>query len=248
MKRIQRIFPDISSTIFGAAFIAVGLYLILMTAYVNAGLGSIFIGIFTIMVMTGGTVDEETAVSALKSDVDTLDGLLEDLGISGDLVQVPPSDTLREGKSYVPAEDFQGLPDLQDDMVVVSAAGGRVGVSLTPPGLHLMKLAQENLEGPVDGIEGAREVMGILTHGIGLARSYSIREEDGIFKMRITHDGYNDYCDSLRERDERICTRTACPLCSAYIATAAQYIDSPLRVINFGKEDKHVTYEMEVVE
>ncbi|MFO8110186.1 MAG: hypothetical protein R6U17_06695 [Thermoplasmata archaeon] len=247
MKRIQRLFPDITSTIFGAAFIVIGIYLILLTAHINAGIGSIFIGIFTIMVMTGGTVDEDVSISAMRSDVDTMDELLDDLGITGDMVQVPPGEVLSEGKTYVPVDEFQELPDIQDDMVIVSSAGGRIGIALTPPGHHLMKLAEKNLETPVDGIEGAREVMGILTHGLGLAKSYSLREEDGNVKVRITHGTYQDHCNSLRENNEAVCTRTGCPLCSAYLTTAAQYLNTPLKLVEFSKEGEHITYEMEEI-
>lgn len=223
----------------------IGLYLLISTSHMTIGFGALFIGIFTLMVMTGNTVDKRVAESSMKADADTLDEVLEELGIQGKLVQVPSSDTLSMPRTFVPVSEFKGLPDLQDEMVIVTSGTGRVGLSIIPPGLHLMERGEEHLEEPVQGIEGAREIMGVLTHGLGLARSFSIREEDGIIKVRITHGDYKDYCDSLREERGDICTRTGCPLCSAYLTAASKYTDKSLRLKGFNVDGDHVTYSLE---
>ncbi len=247
MNPIQRLFPDMTSTVVGVLFIVIGVYLLILTTQITAGFGALFIGIFTLMVMTGKTVDKKVAESAMTADADTLDEVLEDLGIEGDLVQVPSSDILSTPRTYVPVSEFKGLPPLQDEMVIVTSGGGRVGLSLVPPGLHLMERGEEHLEERAEGMEGAREIMGVLTHGLGLAKSFSIRREEGVTKLRITHGNYKDYCDSLRKDRKDICTRTACPLCSAYLTSASQYTKTPLRLVGFNIDEDHITYEMEEV-
>lgn len=246
MVSIQRFFPDVTSTVFGGAFIALGVYLLTATDHLTPGLGAVFIGIFTMMVMTGKTVDEEVSMAGMKGDADTLDELLEELGIEGAMIQIPSGDLLSAPRTFVPVEDFQGLPDLQDEMVIVTSGGGRAGISLIPPGLHLMELAESSLETPTEGLEGAREVMGVLTHGLGLAKSFSLREDEKI-TVRITHGTYGGMCRELREKRENICTRTGCPLCSAYLTAGTQYLKRPLRLVDFKIDGEHVIFEMEEI-
>lgn len=242
--------PEYLSKIVGTAFMMLSIYLFLYTEYINIAFGSFFIGIITITILHFKTVEKSTSESMLESSVIPLNDLLEDLDLKGDGVYIPPGQHLSSSRTYIPAGRFKGIPTIYDEMTVITGGAGRTGISLKPVGGPILREAKERMESDLDGsgIEGAREGMGILTHGLSLARSFSFRREDGLVKLRITHNGYNDYCEKLREESSKLCTRTGCPICSAYLTCACEGLSTPLRVVGFEKEDKHIKFTLEEAE
>jgi len=244
---VRRRTLDISHWIAGGIFVGIGLYLLIFTNYNTPGFGSLFLGIFISLVMKGGLVEEEVSKSSLESGVESLDLLLDDLGLSGNGVFVPEGDTLSSPRTYVPAGSFQRLPELYDEMMVVSSEGGRVGISLIPTGKPLFDEASSRLENTSEGIEGAREIMGMLSHGMGLTKSCSIREDEEVISIRLTHGVYGDYCSKLRENRPDICVRTGCPICSAFLTAACSALSEPLLIKDFEVRQPHIIYRMERV-
>ncbi len=241
--------PEYSSKIVGTIFIAVGIYLLFFTIYTNAGLASIFIGMFTALIVNQRTVEEDTAISELECSIAPLYALVSDLNIEGRGVLVPPGGNLRSTRVFIPArKEFRGLPNLYDEMTIVTGDAGRVGMSLEPMGKPLSREAVKRLGMETTGIEGAREMMGMLSHGLGLAKSFSVIEEGDNIRLRITHGRYNDYCEKLRNDYPGICEKTACPLCSAYMTVLSEAISKPVRITSFDKEDEHVKYTLKVLE
>ncbi len=241
--------PENASKIAGALFIGISLYLFLFTPYLTAALGALFIGIFTPVIQHGRYVEEDTAVAGLKSGVEPLHRLIRDLDLDGNAVVVPPIRHLSESRVYIPAGTFNTLPDLYDEMTIVTGGGGRTGVSLAPPGLPLFQDAEERMEHGIagEGIEAAREVMGHLTHGLDLASSFSVRAEEDEYRLRITQGRYREACQEIREDLEGICFQAGCPICSAYLVALVESIEEPLRIADFEVEERHVKYTLEVV-
>ncbi len=241
--------PEYLSKVFGTIFIVLSIYLFISTENMNIAFGSLFIGVITIVILHFKTVEKSTAESMLESSVLPLNDLIGDLDLKGDGVYIPPGKNLSSSRTYIPAGDFKGLPDIYDEMTIITGGVGRTGISLKPLGAPIVSEAKIRMESDLDGvgIEGAREGMGILTHGLSLAKSFSFREDEGQFKLRITHDGYNDYCEGLRKYSTKLCTRTGCPICSAYLTCASEGMKTPLRVVEFEKEDKHIKYTLEDV-
>ncbi len=240
--------PEYTSKVIAAIFILVGIYLYLETPYVNAALASGFIGLFTILIVNKRTVEEETAIDSLKSGVLSYDRLLDDLEVEGNGMAVPPGRNLTEARVYVPVRDSKKIPDLYDEMTIVSTGRGKVGVSLEPPGDPLFERAKQNMEYDLEGqgIEAARECMEFLSQGTGLAKSFGLRRGDRI-KLRLTHGKYRDYCEGLRERSEKLCTRTGCPICNSYLLALCEGLSRPVRIEEFEKDGPHIKYTLEVV-
>ncbi len=239
----------ITSKIAGAVFIGIGVYLIVFTEFRNAGFGALFIGILTLLIINPETVEDKVATAELESNVKPMHDLLSDLNVMGKGVMVAPNNNLKNTRVFVPAgKELRALPDLYDEMVIVAGGAGRLGVSLVPPGKPIYDEALSRLDTTMSDIEGAREVMGMLSHGLDMAKSFSVREEDDLLKLRITHGRYDDYCARVMERSEGICEKTACPICSSYLMALTESIGSPLAIKEFEKEGKHVKYDLEVLE
>ncbi|MBS3816235.1 MAG: hypothetical protein KGY76_01585 [Candidatus Thermoplasmatota archaeon] len=249
MKNSKLLRPEYTSKMIGAVFLGMSVYLFFFTSYTNAALGAFFIGIFTLFIIHVSTVEEDTAIAELRSGAISLHELLEDLELSGKGVVVCPRKDLTVSRIYIPAGEFDELPDLYDEMTIVSGGRGKVGVSVVPPGKPLLDEAKQKMEYDMEGqgIEAARECMGYLSEGMELARSFSLREEDDKIKLRITLQKYDDYCEDLRDEAEKICPRTGCPICSAYLTAGSEALSKPLKITEFEKEEQHVKYTLEEV-
>lgn len=241
--------PEYISKIIGSIFVILSLYLFIFTGYFNIAFGSLFIGVLTITIMHFKTVEKTTADGMLRSSVKPLDDLLDDLDLKGHGIFIPPGKQLSSSRTYIPAGEFTGIPNIYDEMTIITGGTGRVGISLKPLGEPILDEAKDRMESDLDGldIEGAREGMGILTHGLSLAKSFSLRREDRSIKLRITLGDYNEYCEKIRDETDNLCTRTSCPICSSYLTCACEGLGTPLRMVEFEKEDKHVKYTLEEV-
>jgi len=241
--------PEYSSKIAGTIFIALSAYLFFFTDLTNAALGAFFIGIFTILIIHVPTVEEDTALAGLKSGVMSIHHMLEDMDVSQFGLLVPPQKGLTETRVYIPAGELEGVPDLYDEMFIVSEGKGKTGVSLIPPGKSLLDEAKGKMEYDIEGqdIEAGRECMGYLSQGMGLAKSFSFRKKEGDVKIRITLDRYDSYCEEIREKAGELCSRTGCPLCSAYLCAASESLSENLKIVDFEKEGEHIKYSLEAV-
>jgi len=241
--------PEYSSKIIGVIFISISVYLFLFTDHINPALASAFIGIFTLLIVNFPTVEEDVSIASLKSGVLTYHVILDDLEVSSMGIHVPPQGDLTGSRAYIPASESIEIPDLSDEMTIVSLGRGKVGIAVPPPGYPLLEEAKERIGYGLEdkGLESGRECMGHLSEGMGLARSFSFRRDEGNVKLRITHGRYQDYCESLREVSTDICTRTGCPICSAYLTAASESLSSRLKVMDFEVEGKHIKYDLEVV-
>ncbi len=239
--------PEYSSKIIGMIFLSLSIYLFLATDYTNASLAAAFIGIFTMLIVHYPTVEEDVAIAGLKSSTLSYHEILEDLDVAEKGVILPPHENLTESKVYVPAGKLEEIPDIYDEMTIVSSGKGKVGISLIPPGRPLLEEAKEKLEYDIKGrgIESGRECMGHLSQGMGLAKSFSLRKKGNKVKLRITLDRYDDHCEDLKDNSEKICTRTGCPICNAFLTTTSEALSSPLQIKEFEKEDEHIKYTLE---
>ncbi|MFW6144781.1 MAG: hypothetical protein ACOC55_04345, partial [Candidatus Natronoplasma sp.] len=228
---------------------ALSFYLFFFTPFTNAAIGALFIGIFSFLIIHRPTVEEDTAVAELKSGVLSLHALLEDMDVSEKGVMVHPHKNLTEPRVYIPAGELETVPELYDEMSIVSGGRGRTGVSIIPPGKPLLDEAKDKMEYDMEGngIEAGRECMGYLSQGMELAKSFSFRKEKGAIKIRITLDRYDDYCEEVRGEAKSVCSRTGCPICSSFLTAASESLSEDLKVKSCEKEGKHVKYTLEVV-
>jgi len=249
MRKHRLLKPEYSSKVIGVIFISISIYLFSMTDHTNAGLASAFIGIFTILIVHYPTVDEDVAVAGLKSGILSYHNILDDLELSDKGVILPPNESLNESRTYIPAGKLDGIPDIYDEMTIISSGRGRTGIALVPPGQPLLEEAKDRIEYKIEGkgIQSGRECMGHLSKGMGLAKSFSLRKKGKRIRIRITLEKYDDYCENLREKSSNICTRSGCPICSAFLTGASEALSSPLKIESFEKEKNHIKYELEEV-
>ncbi len=247
MRDIGR--PEMISKFIGGVFIAMGIYLLLFTGHFNASIGAFFIGIFTILILNEPTVEKEIAFSELESGALSLERIFDDLDVRGKGVFIPPQEDLTETRVFVPAGDFEGLPKIYDDMTIVPGGKGKTGIAIPPPGYPLLERAKERSEFETEGksIEEAREMMGMLSQGLDLAKSFSFRKEGDVYKLRVTMGDYAEVCQKIKDSSDDICTRTGCPIGSAFLSAAVEGISKPLRITGFEEEGAHRKFTLKVV-
>lgn len=250
MKVIDIGKPEIVSKLIGGVFIVLGIYLLMFTPHMNASLGALFIGIFSVLILNFPTVEKDTALSELESSIAPLENILDDLDLKGKGVFIPPREELSETRVFIPAGEFEGLPKIYDEMTIVPGGKGKTGVSIPPPGYPLVEEAKERMEYEMEGesVEEARELMGMMAHGLDLVKSFSFRKKKDIYKLRLTQGTYMDVCSEIKKMHENITTRTGCPISSAFLAAAAEGVSRPLRITDFEEEGVHMKYTLKVAE
>ena len=249
MAKHKLLRPEYSSKIIAVIFISISVYLFLFTDHINPALASAFIGILTLLIVNFPTVEEDVSIASLKSGVLSYHEILDDLEVASMGIHIPPKGDLTGSRAYIPASESIEVPEISDEMTIVSLGRGKIGIAVTPPGYPLLEEAKERIGYDLEdkGLESGRECMGHLSEGMGLARSFSFRREDGNVKLRITHGRYQDYCASLREVSTNICTRTGCPICSAFLTGASESLSSRLKVVDFEVEGRHIKFDLEVI-
>ncbi len=248
MKARELLRPEYSSKFVGAVFAAMFLYL-LFSGYTNAALASLFLAVFVPVILHRATVEKSTAESMLKTNVEPLIDIIEDLEVDGKGVVLPTGKNLSESKTYVPAGEIDRVPELYDEMTLVTGMSDEMGISIQSAGKPLVDEAKKRMDYDPkgEGIESSRECMGVLTNGLNLAKSFSFREEGRSYKLRITLGGYDGFCQGLRNRKERICTSVGCPICSSYMICAVEGLDKPLQIEDLKREDGHIKITLEEV-
>lgn len=246
MKTSDLLKTEYSSKVVGGFFLVIAIYLFISTEYTNAAIGAFFIGIFALVILHKPTVEEETAISSLECSVRPVVDIVDELELEGPSIAVPTSEYLSEPRTFIPSEDVATVPELYDEIILVPEG---LGISLEPTGLPLVKQAKSRMEYDFtgEGIEASRECMGILTHGLNLAKSFSLNKQEVFYRLRITLGRYWNFCEKMRDKHPNICEKSLCPICSAYITIASEGLGSNLKIVDFDIDDRHIKYILEKV-
>ncbi len=241
--------PEYSSKIAGAVFFIIALLLFLFTQYTTAALGAAFIGLLLVLLIHESTVEEEVAIAGLFSGVSSLNRLLDDLEIDGNAIAVPPGKNLTESRTYIPAGDFNGLPDLYDEMSIVGVEG-KTGISLVPVGLPLLELAKNRMKYDLkdSGMEGVHDCLSHLSIGMEMARSYHLKEENGETRLIINLSKYENCCQKLRKESGDLCRKAVCPICSAFITGISEGSSLPIRIVRFERKENLAEFLLEKIQ
>jgi len=209
------------------------------------GLGLTFWGALLLYIaptkFVKGVLLDSTAISSLVS----ISRIIADLRYEGDGVYLPPR-YLREvkgGTVFIPVRKEIVVPPVQ-------VAEGRLfhpnGICLTPPGLSLANLYEDEL-----GTDFARVDLRYLQNnlpklfieGLEIAEDLELTTESDIVHLKIAGSIYADLCRELRKTASNLCSQIGCPLCSSIALAVARSTGNPVTI-----EDSKVSPDGKIVE
>jgi len=209
------------------------------------GLGLTFWGALLLYIaptkFVKGVLLDSTAISSLIS----ISRIITDLRYEGNGVYLPPR-YLREvkgGTVFIPVRKEIVIPPVQ-------VAEGRLfhpnGIYLTPPGLSLTNLYEDEL-----GTDFARVDLRYLQNnlpklfieGLEIAEDLKLTTESDIIHLKITGSIYADLCRELRKTASNLCSQIGCPLCSSIALAVARSTGNPVTI-----EDSKVSADGRTVE
>lgn len=229
------------STIFSCVMLLLGgillslsiLYSSLIPAFI--GLGLTFWGALLIYIRPVGFVKSTLLDSSTVPLLLIIDRIISDLNLQGKGVYLPPR-SLREikgGTLFIPSRNEIILPPIEE------TAEGRVflrnpnGICLSPPGLGLTNLYEEELGRDFVGADMAylqNNLPALFIEGLELAEDLEINVEGEIIHVKIAGSAYADICREIRNTAPKICTFIGCPLCSSIALTLTRTMGKPILI------------------
>ncbi len=165
------------------------------TAFVNLGIGSILLGLVLLPMPGRGHVGRDALELTLKPNCAFLSNLVEDLGLRGKPVFIPPCENLPGGGLFIPASDDFSIPlgKLGGGTVLVAGPRSETGLLVSPaPGSDLLDYVDEDLTGK--GVPYAASAVSSALSALGLGRA-EVFEEEGridVFVRPICRSPYAD--------------------------------------------------------
>jgi len=220
--------------------------------YINLGFGAVFIGIFTVFVLTGRTLPAEIAQRQMMSQAKMTHELVSNLNLKGNAAYIPAKFALTREKVLIPATDNAlSLPIMTDDLVFsLGADKATLGIFLTPSGLDLLDGFERDLDvsNKDVGLEALEGNMQIAKLGLGLVKDFKVKEREGEVILRIEQSSFYDACRTARATMPDVCRQVACPICSAFMTGIARATGKIAKITSVENETDRVQFHMKLVE
>jgi len=220
--------------------------------YINLGFGALFIGIFTLFVLTEKALPAEIAQRQMLSQAKMVHELVSNLNLEGNAAYIPAKFALTREKVLIPASDASlALPIMTDDLVFsLGADKATLGIFLTPTGLDLLDGFERDLgvSNKDVGLEALEGNMQIAKLGVGLLKDFKIKEREGEVILRVEHSAFYDACRTARATIPDVCSQVACPVCSSLLTGIARATGKIVKVTAVEKETDRIQFHMKLVE
>lgn len=206
---------------------------------INLGLAGIFLGIIVLTFKSHGYVKRDALTSLTLPYVKMLQKIVDDLGLEGKALYIPPYENLGEGGVFIPLyENFDlDLGRLDGETVFLTNVGSerQMGLSIRPPGLDLLRKYEEHLGYSLEdsNYKEVESVSSSVLRALGLASTVYIEEENSDFNIIVSPTN-KDIC---RENISH-CNQVACPICSSILLGLAKASNEVVMAENFSFE-KH---------
>lgn len=218
---------------------------------VNLAFGALFVGVFTIFVMTERTLPADIAQRQMMSQVRLTNELVENLNLKGSAAYIPAKYALTREKVLIPATDNTlSMPIMTDDLVFsLGADRATLGIFLTPPGVDLLDgferdLAVSNKDVGLEAFEGNMQVAKL---GMGLVRDFKVKERDGETILRMEHAAFADSCRTVRALMPDVCRQAGCPICSALLTGIARSTGKIVKIKSVENDTDRIQFHLELV-
>lgn len=185
---------------------------------VNLGLAGIFLGVIVFTFKTSDYVKRESLDNLVMPYVEMLQKIVNDLGLEGKALYIPPYENLKEGGVFIPLhEEFDlDLGRLDDETVFLTnvSTEKQMGISIRPLGLDLLRKYEEHLEYSLENsnYKEVESASSAVLRSLGLADTVYIEEENNSFRIIVSPIN-KEICKKNIEH----CDQVACPICSSIL-------------------------------
>jgi len=191
--------------------------------------------------------------STVLSSLESLDQLIKGLEYKGKAVYLPPKflKELKGNQVFIPKNDVILTPPLNEVKMQKIFAENPNGIYLTPPGVELANLFEEELgknfiEVSLDYL--IESLPKVLVENLELAKNCEVSYENGTVTVKLTRVSYHTLCERLCGKS-KICDTIQCPFCSAIACALTRTIGKPIVIDknSFSSDEKTVDTRFKIL-
>ncbi|MFA4647663.1 hypothetical protein P8X24_10545 [Pyrococcus kukulkanii] len=210
----------------GLAIIGIGIFVtiisvIMGTDTLNIGLAALIIGAVVLAFKSEEYVRRDTLDLVVTSVQESLKKMINDLGLEGNAVYIPPYENLPEGGIFIPlVQDYRiDLGKLSEDSVFLTEVSSEreMGLLIKPPGGKIVEKFEEHLEGEITSVSEVESVSTAVLRFLELAESIHIEDAGDTFYVYVKPRNM-EFC----KRQVKNCNQVACPICSSVLLGLAK--------------------------
>jgi len=196
-------------------------------AFLMVGIGTLFLGFFTIFVLVERSSPSRLQESHIISSARNWGEVLSGLSLTGNASYLPARHGLTREKVFIPAPANSSIPPvaLSDDLTMSPGKDGSTpGMIVEPLGLHLLEEIEKELGSTFEDvdIETVEGMLQMIKHGLTLVGDFHIREEEEKITLRVEYKEFLEACRTVRRERPDTCRQIACIGCSCILAALAR--------------------------
>jgi len=196
-------------------------------AFLMVGIGTLFLGFFTIFVLVERSSPSRLQESHIISSARNWGEVLSGLSLTGNASYLPARHGLTREKVFIPAPANRSIPPvaLSDDLTMSPGKDGSTpGMIVEPLGLHLLEEIEKELGSTFEDvdIETVEGMLQMIKHGLTLVGDFHIREEEEKITLRVEYKEFLEACRTVRRERPDTCRQIACIGCSCILAALAR--------------------------
>jgi hypothetical protein len=184
------------------------------------GLGLTFWGILLLYITPVKFVSSSLLDSTVISSLININKMLNELNYKGKGIYLPPTflEGAKGGTVYIPLKKSSTLPSAEEVANEKVFLNNPNGILLTPPGLALTNLYEEELGNDfveMDLIYLQNNLPKALIKGLEIAEKVDIKNQKNTVQVVIKGNIYQELCREIHDPPNNICSSIGCPLCSS---------------------------------
>lgn len=213
----------------GASLAVIGAFLLIYGAInsnqsqINLGFAGLFLSFVVFTFKSKEYVKREALDNLIFPYVGLLKNMVDDLGLEGNALYIPPYENMPEGGTFIPLhKNFDldlGRMDEETVFLTNVANERQMGLLIRPTGVDLVKKFEEHFEGSLEGggYNTVESVSSSVLRAFDLARGVHIDENEEGFRVVVKPTNM-EICRASIDS----CNQVACPVCSSILLALAK--------------------------
>jgi len=232
------------SEILGLLFISCGAIAFILSVLFNSlilsyiGLGLTLWGALLLLIRRTKYVKNKLLDSTVMSSLVSIGQLIEALNYKGKGVYLPPQylKAFKGGTIFVPYEKEVTIPPIEEIAQEKVFLRNPKGVCLTPPGLSLANLYEDELGKDFAIVNLAylqNHLPKLFVKDLEIAEDLEMNINNNAIHVKILNSTYKDLCKEAR-KISKICGSIGCPLCSSIACALTRATGKPIVIEKAG--------------